>query len=174
MSTKHTLRRTAAGVLDAVLPYTSYAVDEAEYLGSYDAAPDATAEMLRDQGYHYQLFAATKRRSENGPTDQGSFARLPEQHPEAATDTALSELPPKGCQYHVHLFKRTDTATGRTVTDLYGHYEVHPYPHTPTWDFSRPWPRHYRPTWDDPDVPREEWTYLRGVRDPRLDGILRP
>ncbi|MDB9247438.1 hypothetical protein PN419_00255 [Halorubrum ezzemoulense] len=158
--------------LSSVLPYTAYAVDEAEYLGSYDADADATAEMLRDQGYHYQLFAAEKRRGEDGPTDEGSYARIPEEHPEAATGTALAETTPRECQYHVHLFERVDPDTQRVVTDLYGHYEIHPYPHTPTWDLTRPWPRHYRPTWDTPDNPRDEWTYLRGVRDPRLDRVL--
>ena len=170
----HTLRRVAADSLKSVLPYTAYSVDKAEYLGQYDATADETAEMLRDQGYHYQLFAAEKRLEQTGQTDDGSYARIPDEHPQAATGTALGETTPKECQYHVHLFEATDEASGRPVTHLYGHYEIHPYPHTPTWDITRPYPRHYYPTWDTDDDPRSEWTYLRGVRDPRLDGILRP
>lgn len=174
MTWKHTLRNGAATVLETVLPYTAYTIDEAEYLGSYDGTPSETAAMLRDHGYHYQLLSAVKRRGEDGLTDQGSYARIPDEHPEAAAQTALAETTPRECQYHVQLFERPDIDVGHSVTDLYGHYEIHPYPHTPTIDLRRPWPRHYRPTWDVSDEPREEWTYLRGVRDTRLDGVLRP
>jgi len=190
MSVAHRLRTVAADRLSVVLPYTAYDVDEAEYLGSYDGTVDETVTMLREHGYHYQLFAAEKRRGEDGSTDKhaergsatspssratddGSYARIPESHPSEAADTALEDIPAGECQFHVHLFERPDSAAGHAVTDLYGHYEIHPYPHIPTWDLTRPYPRHYRPTWDDPDTPRSEWTYLRGVRDPRLDSILR-
>jgi len=174
MSFGHRLRTIAADRLASVLPYTAYDIDDVEYIGSYDAYADETATMLSDHGYHYQLFAAEKRRGEDGPTDEGSYARIPSEHPEAAEGTGLADTTPRECQYHVHLFERTDADTGRVVTDLYGHYEIHPYPHIPTVDLTRPWPRHYRPTWDHADEPREEWTYLRGVRDPQLNGILRP
>lgn len=168
MSWKHTLRLTAAETLQSVLPYTSYAVTDEEYLGTHDGSLAETAQALRERGYHYQLFAARKQHPERDQRDKGSFARIPEEHPDAADGTALAETTPRECQYHVHLFATDDG------TELYGHYEIHPYPHTPTWDLTRPWPRHYRPTWDTHDEPRSEWTYLRGVRDPRLDGILRP
>lgn len=174
MGFAHRIRTLAADKLASVLPYTAYSIDEVEYLGSYDAGTDATAKMLRDHGYHYQLFAAEKQRGDDGPTDQGSFARIAEEHPEAAEGTALADTTPRECQYHVHLFKREHADAGHPVTDLYGHYEIHPYPWTPTVSIRRAYPRHYYPTWDDPDEPRSEWTYLRGVRDPRLDGILRP
>lgn len=174
MSFAHKLRTTAADQLSSLLPYTAYEVDEAEYLGRYRASADETATMLRDNGYHYQLFAAEKRNESTGKTDDGSYARIPDIHPEAAAGTALADTTPKECQYHVHLFERTDTDVSGVVTDLYGHYEIHPYPWTPTWSIRRAYPRHYYPTWDRPDTPRSEWTYLRGVRDPQLDGILRP
>lgn len=174
MSIFHRVRTVAADRLASVLPYTAYAVDEAEYVGAYDGTPEEAAEMLHDHGYHYQLLAAEKRNEETGETDHGSYARIPTEHPEEATGTALGATTPRECQFHVHLFKRRNPSAGHPVTDLYGHYEIHPYPHTPTFDITRPWPRHYRPTWDVEDTPRKEWTYLRGVRDPRLDGILRP
>lgn len=169
---KHTLRLTAAGVLDTVLPYTSYSVDDAEYLGTYDGSVDDCVAQLRDRGYHYQLFAATKGHPSRDVLDDGSFARIPERHPPEAADTGLAPLDARECQYHVQLFERDSDASDGVQTELYGHYEVHPYPHIPTWDWSRPWPRHYRPTWDQPDVAREEWTYLRGVTDSRLDPLL--
>jgi hypothetical protein len=171
---KHTLRNGAAKTLRTILPYTAYTIDEAEYIGSYDGTPTETASMLRDQGYHYQLLSAVKRHPRRDETDVGSFARIPDEHPEAAAQTALADTTPRECQYHVQLFERSDATAGHPVTDLYGHYEIHPYPHTPTVDLRRPYPRHYYPTWDTSDEPRKEWTYLRGVRDTRLDGVLRP
>ena len=164
---KHALRVAAADALESLLPYTSYSIDDAEYLGRFDGTRDELASRLSARGYHYQLFAATKTLGADGPKDVGSFARIPDRHPDAADGTALDEVPPGECQYHVHPF---DVGDGMEV---YGHYEVHPYPHTPHIDVSRPWPRHYRPTWDRPDEhDRDEWTYLRGVCDARLDPIL--
>ena len=161
---KHTLRRAAARALKRTLPYTAYPIDDAEYLGHVAEDRHTVAANLRSRGYHYQLLAAVKQH--DGATDVGSYTRIPDRHPDAADGTALDALDPRACQYHVHLFE-TDGGT-----DVYGHYEIHPYPWTPTIDVSRPYPQHYRPTWDAPDTPREEWTYLRGVSDPRLDPLL--
>ncbi|PHQ43955.1 hypothetical protein Z052_02100 [Halorubrum sp. C191] len=149
-----------------MLPYTSYEVREAEYLGRYDGETAALRASLRERGYSYRLLAATKRHPRRGEIDAGSFARIPDRHPDAAGGTGLDDLDPRECQYHVHLFD------GGDGVEVYGHYEVHPLPHVPTWDLSRPYPRHYYPTWDDPGVPRGEWTYLRGVTDPRLEPLL--
>ena len=157
---KHTLRLTAAKTLDGVLPYTSYSINEKEFLGQFDGSLDECIAWLKESGYHYQLFAATK--SLEGDMDDGSFARIPDTHPEEADGTALAELDAGECQYHVHPFERDD------YIELYGHYEIHPYPWTPFWDMERPYPRHYRPTWDRDNEPRDEWTYLRGVVDSRL------
>jgi hypothetical protein len=166
MSWRHQLRLTAADTLSSVLPYTSYLFDEAEYLGTIDEPVSVVRERLRNRGYHYQLFGATKQHPERDQIDSGSYARIPRRHPDAAEGTALDTLDPRECQYHVHPFGDGDT------TELYGHYEIHPYPWTPCWDLTRPYPRHYRPTWDRPDTPRSEWTYLRGVTDPRLTPLL--
>lgn len=172
MSWKHRLRKTAAESLQSVLPYTSYEVDAVEYLGTYDGDVHGAVQSLRDRGYHYQLFSATKQHPERDQRDAGSFARIPNEHPSEAAETGLAPLDPRECQYHVQLFESNSRGADSPQTELYGHYEVHPYPHTPTWDWSRPYPRHYYPQWDDPDVPREEWTYLRGVCDSRLDDVL--
>lgn len=117
-------------------------------------------------GILYRLLAAIKRRGADGPRDDGSFARIPERHPSAATGTGLDSLDPRECQYHVHLFDDGDGV------EVYGQYEVHPSPYVPTWDLSRPYPRHYNSTWDGGDAPREEWTYLRGVGDWRVMTLL--
>lgn len=166
MSWKHQLRTTAAKTLQSVLPYTSYALTEQEYLGTYDGSLADVRAELRDRGYHYQLFAATKQHPDRDQRDSGSFARIPDRHPSEADGTGLDGLNPRECQYHVQLF-----ADGETV-ELYGHYEVHPYPWEPTWDIKRPYPRHYYPTWDSPDRDRSEWTYLRGVTDSRIKKLL--
>jgi len=161
MQAKHKLRLKAAKLLDPVLPYTSYSINESEYLGQFDGSLEECVGLLEENGYHYQLFAAIKEL--NGETDDGSFARLAEEHPPEAEDTALDqERHPKECQYHVHLFDR-----GEHV-DLYGHYEVSPYPHVPHWDIERAWPDHYRPTWDREDRDRKTWSYLRGVLGSQL------
>ena len=159
---KHTLRLFAAKNLDGVLPYTSYSISEAEYLGTFDGSLDECTSWLRSQGYHYQLFAATK--TLDGEQDDGSFARIPDTHPDEVEDTALDEIQPGECQYHVHTFERDDHIA------LYGHYEIHPYPWTPYWSIERAYPKHYHPTWDKEDTPKEEWTYLRGVVDKQLKG----
>lgn len=163
---QHALRRTAARLLAGVLPYTSYDVERAEYLGRYDGETAALMATLRERGYSYRLLAATKRHPRRDEIDAGSFARIPDRHPGAVDGTALDTLDPRACQYHIHLFD------GGDGVEVYGHYEVHPLPHVPTWDLSRPYPRHYYPTWDGPNVPREEWTYLRGVTDPQLEPLL--
>ena len=161
---KHTLRTTAADHLDSVLPYTSYSIGNAEFLGTYDGDLETLIAELESVGYHYQLLAATKLL--DGHKDSGSYARIPSEHPDGVAETALEDLDPGECQYHVHPFEIDG------VIELYGHYEIHPYPHTPFWDWTRAWPRHYKPTWDTDDAPRSEWTYLRGIVDDRLDSIL--
>lgn len=164
-SAKHQLRLRAVDRLANVLPYTAYDVSSKEFLGEYDGALDELIAELEDCGYHYQLFAA--RKTADGKKDDGSYARIADEHPDAVEGTALAEIEPGECQYHVHPIKRDG------VIECYGHYEVHPYPWTPTWDLTRAWPRHYRPTWDSSETPRSEWTYIRGVRDERLDSVLK-
>lgn len=161
---KHALRLTAVDALSGPLPYTAYSVGEREYLGAYDSTLDDLVTDLDERGYHYQLFAA--RKSNSGGKDVGSYARIPKEHPRAVAGTQLATLNPGECQYHVHPIPTNDGF------NLYGHYEIHPYPHTPTWDVTRMWPRHYRPTYDSKDNPRKEWTYLRGVTDERLQPLL--
>lgn len=155
---KHRLRLTAVDALSGPLPYTAYDVGETEYLGTYDGSLSAFIADITERGYHYQLFAARKRHEDHGVKDSGSYARIASEHPQEATETALAELPPRECQYHVHPIVIDDTA------EVYGHYEIHPYPWEPHWDLTRPWPRHYRPTYGE--------TYLKGVRDDRLNDIL--
>lgn len=166
MRLAHQLRLTAANRLASWLPYTSYAVDEREYLGTFDGTLDECVDELLDRGYHYQLLAATKQHAERDHIDSGSFARIPNSHPYIARGTGLGDRSPGECQYHVHLFELDDEI------ELYGHYEIHPYPHTPHWDLTRSYPHHYRPTWNDSDVPREEWTYLRGIVDEQVRDFL--
>lgn len=185
----HRLRTIAAKTLQSLLPYTSYEIDTAEYLGTFDGTRKQAVTTLQDRGYHYQLFAATKQHAERDQRDGGSFARIPSAHPPEARETGLAPLDPRECQYHVHLFERDSDGAEGSCVELYGHYEVHPYPWTPTWDITRPYPRHYYPTWDhaehssanpyslsastdSSDDPRSEWTYLRGVTDRRLTDIL--
>lgn len=157
---KHKLRRTAAKQLDGILPYTSYPIGEKEYLGTFDGSVDECISFLKENNYHYQMFAAIKRL--DGSEDQGSYARIARKHPSAVSGTRLAQLDPRECQYHVHVYGDGDT------TKLYGHYEIHPYPWTPTWDMRRPWPRHYRPTKDTNYNDREDYTYLRGIVDYKL------
>ena len=159
---KHKLRKTSARHLDRFLPYTSYEIGEKEYLGKYSGSLEEAIKVLADNGYHYQLFAATK--VLNGELDDGSYARIPEKQPEIAENTGLTDH--RECQYHVHLFEN------RENVEMYGHYEVHPYPHIPEWDLTRAYPRHYRPTWDRESENKEDWTYLRGVVDPRIEQYL--
>ena len=161
---KHSLRKFSAELLCSILPYTSYPIDESEYLGTYDGSLDECRSWLRDNGYHYQLLAAVK--DVDGVVDDGSYARIPNEHPRDVAGTKLAKLDSRECQYHVHPFDKGDHV------ELYGHYEIHPYPHIPDFDLSRPYPRHYHPTWDRDDNPREEWTYLRGTVDERLEDIL--
>ena len=161
---KHQLRLGAAETLERVLPYTKYSIGNSEYLGHYDGDLETLIDELTDAGYHYQLFAAEK--THDGLVDDGSYARIPNEHPDAVAETALEDRPPGECQYHVHPFELEETI------ELYGHYEIHPYPHTPFFDLTRSWPQHYRPTWDTDEAPRSEWTYLRGVLDPRIESIL--
>ncbi len=167
---KHALRLSVAITTDDILPsdssfYTSYPLnEEAEYLGTFNGDVEECVAWLRHNGYHYQLFAAVKK--VYGQKDKGSFARIPLSHPDEVAETALEDLDPRECQYHVHLYE------GDGYVDLYGHYEIHPYPHYPTLDITRSYPRHYRPTWDRDSNPKEEWTYLRGVLDPRLEDEL--
>ena len=159
---KHTLRLTAAKILDPVLPYTSYSINEKEYIGRFDGSLDECIAWLKESGYHYQLFAATKLLE--GEIDDGSFARIPDNHPPEVNGTQLEQEPPQGCQYHVHLFEKED------CVELYGHYEEHPFPY-PKWDTDRP-SRHYRPTWDRDANSKDEWTYLRGVIDYKLQEYI--
>lgn len=163
--TKHLLRMTAADVLEAVLPYTRYEIDESEYLGFFDGELEQFFNTVEERGYHYQLFAAEKS-LKDGTVDDGSFARIPVTHPREADGTKLGALDPGECQYHIHPF---ETENG---VELYGHYEIHPYPWKPFWDIERPYPRHYRPTWDRESNPKEEWTYLRGVVDERVGELI--
>jgi hypothetical protein len=146
-----------------VLPYTAYEIDQKEYLGHFEGTQSELEAQLKERGYHYQLFAAEKELGSE--TDSGSFARIPDRHPEAVHETGLEGIDPRNCQYHVHLF---DTPRG---VDVYGHYEIHPYPWTPTVDINRSL-NHYRPTWDKDENPRDEWTYLLGVTDQRLNTLL--
>lgn len=169
---KHSLRVTAAQTLESVLPYTAYEIDTEEHLTTVPLSVDDVAEKLRECGYHYQLFSARKQHPTRDDKDSGSYARIPDSHPPEAADTGLEPLESRECQYHVQLFEREQQSTGRVLTELYGHYEVHPYPWTPTWDMTRPYPRHYYPTWDRSDNDRDEWTYLRGVCDPRLNDVF--
>ena len=55
------------------MPYTSYEVDRAEYLGRYDGETAALMASLRERGYSYRLLAATKRhprRDDDARTEQ--------------------------------------------------------------------------------------------------------
>ena len=161
----HRLRKTAADSLRGFLPYTAYEIGNEEYLGTYDGSKDELVDRLKERGYHYQLFAAEKQL--NDSTDDGSWARIASRHPDAVSETALEQVDPRNCQYHVHCFEMDDGV------EIYGHYEIHPYPWIPTWDLTRPYPKHYRPMWDTRSNPKSEWTYLRGVCDSRLQPLFK-
>ena len=160
---KHKLRLRAAKLLEPYLPYTSYEMHDIEYLGTFDGSAEDAVSYLESQGYHYQLLAATKTR--DGTIDSGSYCRMPSKHPVEAAETALEKRDPKECQYHVHLFPTDDGV------NLYGHYELSPYPHIPDWDSKRP-KEHYNPTYDRDSNDRSDWTYLRGVVDPLIEHNL--
>jgi hypothetical protein len=155
MRLKHQTRLYFVDLLAETLPYTSYDIGESEYLGSFDGTLNEFIETVESCGYHYQLFAARKKK--NNAKDDGSYARIPNKHPSAVEDTSLEGLDSQACQYHVHPFVTEDGI------DVYGHYEIHPYPWKPTNDITRPI-RHYKPTYGD--------TYLKGVVDDRLTDIL--
>jgi len=161
---KHSLRKYAVRLLEDRIPYTAYEITEKEYIGRFEGSRSQLVDQLKERGYHYQLFAAEKQL--DGEVDVGSYSRIPDRHPEAVHKTALDGRPPKECQYHVHLFEKDDHIA------VYGHYEIHPYPWIPTWDWTRPYPQHYLPTWDRTDTPREKWTYLRGIADKRITPLL--
>jgi hypothetical protein len=163
-SIKHIPRVVGARLLESTLPYTSYTITAREHLGTYSGSLESFVSELEAIGYHYQLFAAVKYLDDE--TDVGSYARIPDEHPPEADGTKLADHKPGECQYHVHAFDRGDHI------ECYGHYEIHPYPWTPFWDLERPWPKHYNPTYDRDSIDRSEWTYLRGVRDAKLDSIL--
>lgn len=154
----HRLRRTAAQTLEPVLPYTSYGIDEREFLFEFDGTLDEFRAVVESHGYHYQLFAAIK--DLDGVEDDGSYARIARSHPPEADGTALEKLDPRECQYHIHPFVTDDTIR------VYGHYEIHPYPWTPDWDTDRP-KRHYRPK-KRPSYESSNVTYIRGIVDGRL------
>jgi hypothetical protein len=160
-----TLRRTAARSLDGTLPYVRYQLTADEHLGTVQMTLGEVTRRLRENGYSYQALSAIKEHPSRQMIDAGSYARIPDWHPDEVTNTALESVPPEACQYHVHPF-----VTEKGV-QLYGHYEIHPYPHTPTFDLSRPL-RHYRPTHNTTEHPPSEWTYLRGVCDERLTELF--
>lgn len=166
--TKHRLRRAAAQALEGQIELNAYQLSEPEFLVEMDAELEAVVGVLREAGYHYQALAAIKYHTDDrGWSDDGSWARIPETHPPAAEDSALVDLDPSECQYHVHPFEREN----RSVTELWGHYEIHPYPWRPHWSIER-MDRHYNGIGYIHDVPREEWTYLRGVVDEQLENAI--
>jgi hypothetical protein len=154
---KHKTRLFFVDLLRGPLPYTEYGVGKDEYVGTYDGSIDECIHDLYEHGYHYQLFAARKTHDSYNTSDRGSYARVPFEHPSDVSNTSLEEMPSRACQYHIHPFVIDGTV------ELYGHYEIHPYPHIPTIDFKRP-KQHYNPIYGD--------TYLKGVADDRLTDIL--
>lgn len=161
---KHKLRQVAAKRLEPYMRYTSYPISGSEYLGTFDGSKQECVQMLQSYGYHYQMFAAIKL-LHGVEEDDGSYAFIPTEHPEVVKNSHLNTINPRNCQYHVHLYERDDTV------ELYGHYEIHPYPWTPTLSIQRSLD-HYSPTKKDDDTEWSEVTYIRGVLDSRLESEL--
>jgi len=86
-STFHRLRVTAADKLSSLLPYTSYSINENEYIGEFKGSVSECIKALRDKGYSYQMLAAVK--SLENSNDVGSFSRIPRVHPIEAKGTKL-------------------------------------------------------------------------------------
>lgn len=158
---QHTIRNTAAMVLEPVLPYTSYRLEKQEYIGTVDDSLASVIDTLNECGYHYQMLSARKEHPSEDVWDSGSFARIPDEHPAIVDGTALAAREPGECQYHIQLFEVDGSV------EVYSHYEIHPYPWTPHWSLSRS-QRHYSPTRNDETDDVSMWTYIEGVVDDRV------
>jgi len=143
--------------------YAAYSLTSEEYIGT------VKTDTFTPEGFSPERLSAAKRHPESGRLHVASLTRTPDEHPDAALGTGLVEYDPGQTQFHVHAFN-TDV-TG--FLDVFSHYELRPTLRPvadENWGeaISR-MAAHYRPTWDRPNVAREEWTYLRGVEDPVLD-----
>lgn len=148
--------------------YSAYTLSHDEYLGAMDpqfTVRDARA-YLEQNAYEPQYLSAAKALPGSSwpyPPDELhelSYRHVPTRHPPESLGTRLeAEFRPEGCQYHVHVFDSDDCGPL-----IFSHYEPRPDFFEPTFDLYR-LRRHYRPTYDRPQVPAGEWTYLRGVTD---------
>lgn len=143
--------------------YSSYGLRRMEHVGtrwSPRGRQDAVEHLL-EHGYEYNVLAAAKRHPEDGRIDDGSYRKVPAEHPDL-TDydrggaSIVDEWDPADCQYHVHLF---DTGS-EGVVELYSHYELRPDLFEPSVSPTRV-RSHYRPS--------QHETYLFGVSDPGVE-----
>ena len=136
---KHSLRLKACLALDSLLDplgmYAAYTLDDTERVGRYGGPlPDS---------YSYIQLSAVKRHPETGAVEDGSYRKIPGEHPDV--DAHLTRAyAPEDCQYHVHVFG----------DELYSHYELRP-------DRVGQLYAHYRPTYGE--------TYLEGVACPEIE-----
>lgn len=154
--------------------YTSYEIDEKEFVGKI-ALPESyeMESFLKQNGYENIWFEATKTHPETGETHELSMRKthgMMDTSPYTIRGTGLREYDFRQRQWHVHGF-RVDG-----YMEFYSHYELR----------GDPWPigseciseairrmrSHYRPTWDRDIIDRSKWTYLRGVADPALAGVI--
>lgn len=141
-----TFRTRVFAALDPLLRsvglYSAYALSTEEFVGRVSTGIRGARRHLREREYSRHWLAAAKRHPRTGELDDGSYRRIPTEHPPNVAGTDLADYAPRDCQYHVHFFQ-----TDRGV-EVYSHYELRPLLH----------PReHYRP--------RYASTYLKGVTD---------
>lgn len=126
---------TLDNLLDPLEMYVAYTLGSDERVGRYSGPlPDA---------YRYMLLSAVKRHPETGAVEDGSYRKIPEEHPDVDAHITQAHAP-EDCQYHIHVFGE----------ELYSHYELRP-------DRPGQLHAHYRPTYGE--------TYLEGIACPEIE-----
>jgi hypothetical protein len=142
--------------------YTSYTLDEAEYIGKAQYALPGIQRPLLDGGY------------ETPPTFMGIPLAAAKEHPETGqvhdwTYRTVDEDNPR-MQYHVHGFHR-DYQKGpeHAYEEIYSHYEFRPdfkpVGEETTSEMIERLRTHYRPDYTNGE-------YIQGKADPTLRGLV--
>lgn len=164
-----TLTRAAADPLARRFgQYSAYPLSHDEYIGAMDpqfTTRDARHYLERNAYEPQYLSAAKALPGSSWPYSPDelhelSYRRVPTRHPPEALGTRLeAEFTPGETQYHCHVFSIDDSGPL-----FFSHLEPRPDLFKPSFDPHR-LTVHYRPTYDRPQIPKDEWTYLRGVTD---------
>lgn len=164
---RHVSPRVDAHTREHLGVYVAYQIHESEKVGT-PRSPGGRHDVvrfLRARGYEYNPLAAAKHHPVDGRVDDGSYRRVPEEHPDVADyeggDARIVDAwAPEDCQYHVHLFD-----AGEGAVELYSHYELRPDLFEPAVSPRRV-RTHYRPDHHE--------TYLFGVADDAVRELVRP